>query len=790
MAAIAAAAWATAGAVLLRDARRSGILADQATALGLLLGALLLGIDALPLAERQPLPLATTALIAAACFGRYLVPRLAAMRRATVTLRILQAITVLALLLHGAHLALPISPVLAGVRPLDLLVAGAAAWLAFVIGQRRRIGRAELTLPESVALLACTAGGTGVAAVNAVAPAAMLLLAAAPLPFLLRRARFADRAVQTHAAVALSVAYACFLAAGQQRAHTTLHALQAAEQALAQTSTTFQRLQQPLEEVAAHWTWRNPATDYAARHQFVDRALAALTTATNAVDPQLAGQVNALADTSRDHADAAAAVFAAAQQRDAADGERRAKAEATALLAIREAGLCRQRAAEQIADCQQRLGAVLELAAADADGVQDGVVVLGLLLLVLGAGAIFGGMVRPADKGAAATATTTDEAQGLRWLETVLARLSHELRTPLTTMIGCTELLETLAEADRPAQVTRIVAHGRRLSNLLSDIDDLGRATRGELLVAADTFALDALCHATVAEQAGDAADKGISVALQLDPELPRWVQGDPLRLRQILRTLLENAVRATRVGTVLVAARADGSWLQLTVKDEGPGLPPSSLPHLFDPFPPSLQSGEAPTLSIAMALARRLALAMSGDLVVKAPPGQGCEFRLQLPLRTANTWEVILEHEDQALATAPTAPPTAGTMRGHVLLVEDAPDHQRLVGRLLAALGVEVTVAENGAVALQLLQQTKFDLVLMDMQMPEVDGLTATERLRERGDQTPVVALTADTRAGDVERCLAAGCNSHLAKPVDKAALASTLSMYLPPVEAFELDV
>ena len=186
---------------------------------------------------------------------------------------------------------------------------------------------------------------------------------------------------------------------------------------------------------------------------------------------------------------------------------------------------------------------------------------------------------------------------------------------------------------------------------------------------------------------------------------------------------------------------------------------------------------------SLGLMFCSQLALVLGGELCLQPAGDNGFQLHLKLPHRAAPAWEVELLEEDGERAAPPDQPSAApaAQVRGRVLLVEDSPDHQLLLGRLLDRAGAQVTMANSGEVALHLSEQQSFDLILLDMQMPGIDGYQTVRTWRERGLLTPVLALTADTTAEDVERCLAAGCNGHLAKPVAPTLLQRSLAMHLP---------
>jgi CheY-like chemotaxis protein len=239
-------------------------------------------------------------------------------------------------------------------------------------------------------------------------------------------------------------------------------------------------------------------------------------------------------------------------------------------------------------------------------------------------------------------------------------------------------------------------------------------------------------------------------------------VQGDPSRTRQLLTRLLEHAASQCTLGPLEVTVYADEAKLGVAVQNR-------------------TQTATADDGTFGILFCRQLALALGGEMVVRPRDSGGVEFRLSLPRRLAPDWEIELLEEDSERTSASRPQPSSQRMHGKLLLVDDSPDHQRLIGHLLSHAGAEVTTAASGEVALHMLAAMKFDLVLLDMQMPDKDGYTTVAELRARGDSTPVIAVTADSSQADVERALAAGCNGHLTKPVDHPLLVRTLAMHLP---------
>ncbi|MBL8860789.1 MAG: response regulator [Planctomycetes bacterium] len=355
-----------------------------------------------------------------------------------------------------------------------------------------------------------------------------------------------------------------------------------------------------------------------------------------------------------------------------------------------------------------------------------------------------------------------------------LTNMSHEIRTPMIAILGAAELLSDagLQEPERLEQLDSIRGEGGRLLSILGDILDLSSIESGRLLVEKRDCSPRTVVEEALAAHAPAAAKKGLGLSLEWGPSVPERLRTDPSRLRQILGHLLDNAVKFTESGAVRVAgsmeAASGGSQrLQITVADTGIGITPEQRTRLFETFTQgdaSLTRRHGGT-GLGLALSRRLAHVLGGDLDVDSPAGVGTSFSLSLPCAP------------QAQPAPEPAALAAGTLSGRVLLVEDTAATQRLYALYLQRAGATVDVASDGAEgAAKALEAQRsgrgYDVVLMDMQMPVLDGYSATRRLREAGYGRPIVAVTAHALAGDRERCIEAGCDDYLAKPVDRERL------------------
>jgi len=289
------------------------------------------------------------------------------------------------------------------------------------------------------------------------------------------------------------------------------------------------------------------------------------------------------------------------------------------------------------------------------------------------------------------------------------------------------------------------------------------------------------------------ALEAGLSLEIDYVFPLPRTIRTDPVRLRQVMMNLIGNALKFTGQGgvriTVSLSRPADASpRLQFAVSDTGIGMTDEMIEQLFEPFMQADMSSSRHFggTGLGLAISRRLARMLGGDIQVESTPGQGSTFTLSIdpgPLQEVAMVDAphiaAIEEEEPAAVEAEHA------LHGRVLLAEDGQDNQRLIGFILKKAGLEVSVAENGRIAFETAmaaaaEENPFDLILMDMQMPEMDGYEATRRLRQEGWQGPIVALTAHAMAGDREKCLRAGCDNYLTKPIERNSFLFAVANHL----------
>ena len=353
-----------------------------------------------------------------------------------------------------------------------------------------------------------------------------------------------------------------------------------------------------------------------------------------------------------------------------------------------------------------------------------------------------------------------------------LANMSHEIRTPLNGVMGVAAALSrTELSGAQEEMVGLIRTSGQTLEAILSDLLDLARIESGKLDLKSEPFALNASLRAIADLFRPLAADKGLAFDLDIDPSADAWFEGDAVRLRQVTGNLLSNAIKFTTRGSVSLRAFVEDGVLALAVRDTGIGFDDDFKARMFERFE---QADGSITrrfggTGLGLAISSQLAGIMGGDLTAESEPGKGAVFILTLPM-------VQVAEPEAALVAAPAGFVQVRAPR--VLLAEDHAVNRRVVQLLLEPAGVELTSVENGALAVEALAAGSFDLVLMDMQMPVMDGLTAIRTIRaaETG-RTPIWALSANALPEHVRASAEAGADGHLTKPVSAEALFEVLT-------------
>ena len=363
-----------------------------------------------------------------------------------------------------------------------------------------------------------------------------------------------------------------------------------------------------------------------------------------------------------------------------------------------------------------------------------------------------------------------------------LANMSHEIRTPLNGILGFTDMLrrdgDAIGEAERKEWLDVIHESGQHLLQLINNILDLSKVEADQLDVERTQCKPMEILSDLVSVMRVQASEKTIALDIECEGCTPHAITSDPTRLRQILTNLVGNALKFTQDGSVTIKTRVeeldDGNAnLVIDIVDTGPGIPEEKLGSIFDPFSQADTSitRKFGGTGLGLPISRRLAEALGGTLTVSSVLGEGSTFTLTLGLGPIGDIDLTKTFKREAVCTAHSKNPEAGCvgpLTGHVLLVDDGETNRQLIELLLRRAGAEVTTADNGQKALALATRTAYDLILMDMQMPIMDGYTASKEIREHGVTTPIIALTASAMKGDRERCLEAGCDDYLTKPVE----------------------
>ncbi len=362
-----------------------------------------------------------------------------------------------------------------------------------------------------------------------------------------------------------------------------------------------------------------------------------------------------------------------------------------------------------------------------------------------------------------------------------LAAMSHEIRTPITGVLGMADLLAAAELPDKERRhVEAIRLSSRHLLAVVNDILDFSRVEAGKLRLERIDFGVPEVFERVRQLTAPQAAERGLELRFELDEHSPPVVRGDPTRLKQVLLNLVGNGLKFTHEGSVLVRAshepeEDDGRVrFRFEVRDTGIGMTPEQVAGLFRPFAQADQSTTRRYggTGLGLAISKRLVEAMGGAIGVESEPGRGSLFWFEVPLEVGDAMVVA----ERAGFEPSSVPPL------RVLLAEDVVLNQELIAEMLGRYGHEVVVASNGAEAVGLSSRERFDLVLMDVQMPVMDGVEATRRIRELPPPTgrvPIVALTANAMASEREQYLAAGMDDYVTKPVDWARLFATMARH-----------
>ncbi|HEY1957236.1 MAG TPA: ATP-binding protein [Polyangiaceae bacterium] len=368
-----------------------------------------------------------------------------------------------------------------------------------------------------------------------------------------------------------------------------------------------------------------------------------------------------------------------------------------------------------------------------------------------------------------------------------LANMSHEIRTPMTAVIGYSDLLldPQLSASDRVDYVQTIRRNGEHLLALINDILDLSKIEAGKMSLETVEASPAQVIVDVASSMRVRAGEKGLTFGVEYEGPIPRVIHTDPTRLRQVVMNFVGNAIKFTEKGGVRIAMRCDARHekLVIDVSDTGIGITRAQLNRLFVSF---VQADASTTRrfggsGLGLVISRKLAHLLGGNVIVLSKAGRGSTFRLTIPTGSLAGVEMVTELAEAGRTDMPSAQaPSEQPLRGRrVLLAEDGYDNQLLISTYLRRAGADVTVAADGMAAVERARAQRYDVVLMDMQMPELDGYGATSKLRQLGYAGPIIALTAHAMAGDRERCEKSGCDDYLSKPVDRTKLVAVVETW-----------
>jgi PAS domain S-box-containing protein len=368
-----------------------------------------------------------------------------------------------------------------------------------------------------------------------------------------------------------------------------------------------------------------------------------------------------------------------------------------------------------------------------------------------------------------------------------MAMMSHEIRTPINGILGTLSLLNDTPMSEEARQLSTVAYHSAdALLTIVNDMLDFSKIEAGKLTLETTSFSFPELIDSCMTLMQPSADAKKIDLKLHYDSGLPSSVAGDPTRIKQVLLNLISNAIKFTDKGSVTIKATnllasSSGSSheciARIEVVDTGIGMTPDGLTQIFTEFnqlDPSAARRFGGT-GLGLAICRRLITMMHGEIEAESRYGEGSKFWFVLPLKVVSTTNIIKK-------PTPNLVPQIN-QDGHILIVEDNATNQLVLTKMLERAGYRSSLAENGAIAIDMVKLHYYNMIYMDVSMPVMDGLTATRHIREMGGDfatLPIVAMTAQTMPGDRERCMNAGMNDYLSKPIDRDSLIKTTHYWM----------
>jgi signal transduction histidine kinase/CheY-like chemotaxis protein len=381
-------------------------------------------------------------------------------------------------------------------------------------------------------------------------------------------------------------------------------------------------------------------------------------------------------------------------------------------------------------------------------------------------------------------------ADAVRWR--LLTNMGHEFRTPMNAIMGFTSLLddESLSPTEHSRLTKSIYESSTQLTHLIESMLDMTAIESGQLSTSNDLCDPAQLLAKLRADTTSSALSKNLEIKLNIDQSCPKQITTDPKRLEQIVYNLVENAIKFTQAGYVEIGVKLladqEPPLLAFSVKDTGIGINDQDKEHIFDAFKQAEDSltrnfGGA---GLGLAISRDIAKILGGDVTVESSPGEGSTFTL-----TVNPGEMVKQDEQTSVSTQTKT--TTDLSNSKILIVDDAKDNRVLLKHMLKRTGAKTEFAHDGQQAVDIVEQSikqkmPFDLILMDMQMPILDGYHATIELRKMGVTTPIMAVTAHALDGDREHCINAGCNEYMSKPVNKTKLIATCAKLITGSDSF----